>query len=192
MKKLNLKITKREIILGLILIILGILTRTYLHIGPNIEFVTAITLASGYFFKDKKIALLIPFGVLLVTDLFIGNTLIFVFTWSGFLFGFILATLLEKFSNKKVGLQNLLLHSQSLGIISTFVFFLWTNFGVLVTTTMYQHNLAGLLLSYEMGLPFLINQLASNLVIVPGVFVLSRLVLQEKISLKTNEWQASK
>lgn len=170
MNKLKFSITKKEIVLAIILIIAGFLTRTYLHIGPNIEFITAITLASGYFFKDKKLALFVPLGILVSTDFVIGNTMIFIFTWSGFLFSYILSFVFKKYAKPKSDFKNLVINSESLGIISTFVFFLWTNFGVMLTTNMYSKNIEGLLLSYEMGLPFLVNQLVSNLIIVPLVF----------------------
>lgn len=158
---------KKDIILAGILLTLGILTRTYLHIAPNVEFVTAITIASGYFIKEKRLAGAVILGIMLVSDLIIGNSNIFLFTWTGFVLPLVLGVVVSK---KSLGFAKKLVTVEASGILATIFFFLWTNFGVVLTTNMYSKDLSGLLASYVNALPFLANQLVGNLIFVPLIF----------------------
>ncbi len=171
---------KKDILLTILFITLGVLTRTIFHLGQNIEFVTAITLASAYFFSDKKLSVLVPLITLFMSDLIIGNTAIYIFTWSGFLFTALIGlTITSKkfqqyFSNN---FSRLFVLSESSAIISTLIFFLWTNFGVVIESNMYERSLNGLMQSYINALPFLRNQLFGNIVFVPLVFFATYLAL---------------
>lgn len=166
-----------------------ILFRTSLHIAPNIEFVTALSALSGYLlYKDSK-AYLIPLIVMGVTDLIIGNSIIFIFTWTGFLLPVLLSKKLfnkRLFSNNKT--LDKLFGSILIGLSSTVFFFLWTNFGVVITTEMYSKDLFGLFSSYFNALPFLKMQLVGNLFFVPafifaGDFIVNNLpTLKAKLS----------
>lgn len=160
---------KRDLLLSFFLITLIVLTRTVIHAGPNIEFITGAGVCSGYFFINKKFALMIPIISLLLTDAIIGNSIIFLFTWTAFLTGPIIGMLMHHFSKEK-NLKTKLAVSQLSGITSTLIFFLWTNLGVVLTTTMYSKDMNGLMQSYINALPFLRNQIAGNLVIVPLLF----------------------
>jgi hypothetical protein len=106
-----------------------------------------------------------------ITDLVIGNTRIFIFTWSGFLLPILVIPHLNKLL-RSLSLSQIIC-TTGLGIISNLFFFLWTNFGVWIldSWSMYPRNLAGLLHCYYMGLPFLRLQLSSTLVFVPLVFI---------------------
>jgi hypothetical protein len=86
---------KHTIITALSLILLGVLTRTALHIAPNFEFITAITLIAATKFKQPY-SVLIPIASMILSDLIIGNTIIYIFTWSGFLFTYLLGWLSSK------------------------------------------------------------------------------------------------
>jgi hypothetical protein len=92
------------------------------------------------------------------SDLIIGNSAIFMFTWSGFALIALLG-LISRASGadyiKFVGG----------GIAGVIVFFLWTNLGVMLISGMYDHSLAGLVQSYANALPFLRNQLISNAIV---------------------------
>jgi len=63
---------------------LVILTRTVFHIDSNVEFIIGTSLCAGYFFKHKKLSLLVPISSLVISDFIIGNSMIFIFTWTGF------------------------------------------------------------------------------------------------------------
>lgn len=173
----------KEIILSLSFIILGITTRTIFHLGPNIEFVTGVSLAAGFFINNQKLRLLIPMLIMLISDLIIGNSYIFLFTWSAFLIAPVLGNILKKQNDKLEGNKFLKLFviSEFGGVLFTIFFYLWTNFGVVITTDMYEKSLSGLAQSYVSALPFLTPQLLSNLLIVPFVFIASYIALNYKI-----------
>lgn len=168
MKRLN-----KEICFALVAIVLGILTRTIFDLGDNIEMVTGFAIIAGFFFKDKRLAFSVPLFTMIISDIFIRNTAIFIFTWSGFLSAPFLGIILEKLVSKlKVSKFSFgILGTQTSGIISTLVFFLWTNFGVWLIGNLYTKDFAGLILSYINAIPFLTNQLVGNLVLLPIIFV---------------------
>lgn len=168
--------------LAITLILLGITTRTVFHIKPNLEFVTACSLAAGFFFRKNTYAVLIPVLIMFGSDLIIGNTNIYIFTWTGFLVSFLVGVAMKsgRFKNFTNSVLKFTGFSQLAAIVSTLLFFLWTNFGVVVTTNMYSKDFSGLIQSYINGLPFLKIQLAGNLLIVPAIFLLSYLVINSK------------
>ncbi len=160
-------------------ILIGVLTRTVFHVAPNVEFVTGVTLASAYFIK-KGYSISVPFAIMFLSDVIIGNSSIFLFTWSAFGVAWLIGKLLSFKKFKKIvkgsKITNMLLASELGGILFTLSFYLWTNFGVVVVSNMYPKNLQGLLLSYKMGLPFLAPQLLGNLIIVPSIFIISHIL----------------
>ena len=167
----------QDFILAFALILLAIAFRTVLHIGPNIEFVTIASLGAGYFLSSKKLAILVPIIIMGISDAIIGNTSIFLFTWSAFLFAPVLGIVSKSsfMNNYLKSLPNLakpMLVGLGGSTISVLVFFLWTNFGVVVTTTMYPDTISGLFNSYVNALPFLRNQLVGNMLFAPIVFTL--------------------
>lgn len=166
-----------DIILLITLFMLGLTTRTIFHVAPNVEFVTITSMAAGYFFTNKKLAILVPLSIMLVSDMIIGNTSIFIFTWSGF----ILSTLLgylgssEKLQNKfgkNSEISKAIVVGTAGSILSVMIFYLWTNFGVVVTSAMYPNTLVGLIESYINAIPFLKNQLAGNIIFAPMIFAM--------------------
>lgn len=158
-------------------IVLIVLTRTVIHIAPNVEFVTAASIAAGYFFYNKKLAYLVPLIGLVLTDMMIGNTMILLFTWSAYLIAPLAGQILRKSRFKKLDQTSGLFT----GIGFTLFFFLWTNLGVVLTTNMYTKDLPGLLFSYYSALPFLIPQLIGNVIFVPILFQLTS-YLHNKLS----------
>lgn len=165
---------KKKYLLAFILVILGILSRTVFHIGDNVEFVTSATLLSAAYL-GKKYALVVPFLIMSVTDLFIGNTSIFIFTWSGYIVIGLMGILKLNFRSKAAGKKSLvfkLLTAGGVGIAASFWFYLWTNFGVWLLDNwgMYPRTLFGLVDAYILGLPFFKYNLMGNVVLVPVSF----------------------
>lgn len=166
------KTNKQEIIFAICAIVLGVLTRTIFDLGINIEMITGFGIACGFFFKNKKLAYAVPLLSMFFSDLVIKNTYIYLFTWSGFLCGPFIGTVLRALiNNKESKFAFGIIGSQLAGIISTLFFFVWTNFGVWLIGNMYSKDFSGLALSYVNAIPFLNNQLVGNLIIVPLVFV---------------------
>lgn len=174
---------KISALIGLIFLAVG--ERLWLDLGPNVELVTTVTLVSA-FYLGKHSAWIITLVVLAITDIFLGNSMIMLFTWSAYLIIAFVAYFLKRFTTtpgKRIGLATLG------GAISSLWFYLWTNFGVWLLDSygMYTRDVFGLVHSYIMGLPFLKNQLLSNLFFIPIAFViieLSRMIIK---SLKTDK-----
>jgi len=171
-------------------IVWGVLSRTIFHLGPNIEFITGISIACGILIRNKKIALLIPILIMLISDMVIGNTKIFLFTWSAFLIpvliGFFLLKLFRKSSENKY--LKIFVFSELSAVISSLSFFVWTNFGHWLITNMYTKDLNGFISCYINAIPFLKPQLAGNLIIVP-IFIISAYLIFNYSS--NNNWKLS-
>ena len=175
----------RRVLLAFVLIVLGILGRTVFQIGENIEFVTSASLLAASFL-GLRWAVIVPLVIMAVSDFIIGNTLIFLFTWSAYLLTGLLGFF---FLTKKSGIINHVLKATGTGVISSIIFYLWTNFGVwaLDSFGMYPDDLSGLIQSYIMGIPFFKANLYGNLIFVPLSFFIFHLCLylqSEKSSLK--------
>jgi len=144
------------------LFVLAFLERTIFDLGPNFELVT-LAMVMGAFYLDRKLALILTVILMVFSDLVIGNSNIFIFTWSGFLLPILF---IGVFKNLKL---NKIFSGTLAGISSNIFFFIWTNFGVwaLDSWGMYPKTLTGLVSSYINGLPFLKYQLISTLLFVP-------------------------
>src|SRR3989338_2070565 len=175
--------SKNQFLLAFILIALGVLFRTVFHLGDNIEFVTTSALLSGSFLSFYW-ALMVPLLIMAVSDLIIGNTLIFLFTWSAYLFIGVIGFIFLR--SRKSRIKHIAKATFS-GVVSSLIFYLWTNFGVwfLDSFGMYPDNLSGLFQSYIFGLPFLKMNLLGNLFFVPLSFSLFDLLLSFKFNIPT-------
>lgn len=167
MRKFNLikTITSSDVALCLGLILFGIASRTVLHIAPNFEFVTAITLLASLKLS-KPLNVIVPAVVIIISDMIIGNTSIFLFTWSGFAGAWVIGTLLRSRFNKFQS-NNQYAAISIIAIVSVLWFFLWTNFGVVIQGHMYPHTPGGYIQSLIMALPFLKIQLVSAIITSP-------------------------
>lgn len=148
------------------LFVLAFIERVWFDLGPNIELVTLATILSA-FYLNRNTTLFLTFGVVALSDLIIGNTNIFLFTWSGSVLPVLAINI---FKNLKT---NRILSATLAGISSNLFFFFWTNFGVwaLDSWGMYPNTVIGLVQSYINGLPFLKYQLTSTIFFVPLGFI---------------------
>jgi len=161
-----------------LLVLLALGERLWWDMGWNVELVTVGVLLSGiYLGKRWAVAFLVI--VMGISDLVLGNTNIWWFTWSAFL--------LEGVWGRRVWF------GVGTAIGASLWFYLWTNFGVWLLDGwgMYSNDLAGLMQSYVNALPFLKANLLSNLIIVPMGFgvvegskwILNKLCLMNKVSI---------
>ena len=160
------KINFRKVTLAIFIILFGVIFRFFLNekIGiANFEAVTALSLLSGSFFGGIYAAI-IPLLMIFLSDFYFGNTSIFLFTWSAFILIGVFGILIKRRSKRYV------FKMTGLGICSVLFFYLYTNFGWWLTSSMYPLTLSGLLQCYIAALPFLRNQLISILIFIP-VFV---------------------
>jgi hypothetical protein len=148
------------------LFFLAFIERVWFDLGPNLELITLATILSA-FYLDKKTTFLLAIGTIALSDLAIGNSNIFIFTWSGIILPLLTINIFKKLKINKIFAGTLA------SISSNLFFFIWTNFGVwaLDSWGMYPNTAFGLLQSYINGLPFLKYQLTSTLFFVPIGFL---------------------
>lgn len=167
-----------QLITVLFFFLLAFLERTVFDLGPNVELVTLAMLAASTYLS-RNTALKLVFILMAATDLIIGNTNIFIFTWSGFLAPIILIKLISQRTLRSFSEAGLLpIKMTGVGLLSNLFFYTWTNFGVWLLDSwgMYPKTLAGLINCYVNGLPFLKLQLESTLLFVPLGFTLLHLI----------------
>jgi hypothetical protein len=127
--------------------------------------VAVVSLLAGILLRGY-LALSVPVGVMVITDLLYGNGYIFLFTWSGFAFLALLAlsaraqttTLSAGATARFVGI----------GIGGVLLYDAWTNVGWWLGPY-YPHTLDGLVLCFTVALPFTVWHLLSTGLILAGV-----------------------
>jgi hypothetical protein len=172
----------KKFLLAISIVFVGILTRIFLNevVGiPNFEAVTAISLISGSLLGGI-FAAVVPLFIIFISDIYFGNTLIHLFTWSAFILIGIFGILFKKSS------KYYFLKITGGGIISVLFFYLWTNFGWWLVSGMYPLNSQGLLACYAAAIPFLKNQLMSILIFVPALALIFT-IISEKLLAKINK-----
>lgn len=163
--------TKRTLIL-LSFIFLAIAGRFLILAGPawaNFSPMGAMALFGGYYFKDKKYAVLFSLMALWISNLLLNNLLYagyfkgfsWGFSWSQFTLFTGITLIGAWFSSKKVTTLNLLL----VNAFTSLVFFIASNFLVWAFSSevIYTKNIAGLSASYVNAIPFYPNSLYSQL-----------------------------
>mgnify|MGYP001302857611 CR=1 FL=1 len=162
MKRWLSKVDFREVVLAVSLGLLVLATRTIWQLGPNIELISTLVVFSAVFYKQKWLRFVASISVIVISDLVLGNSAIFLFTWSAFIVGLLLSSLLRMIKQK--GSKDAILSPIEFvgsGIVNVLFFYLWTNLGVVLVSGMYPLSIFGLSQSYINALPFLGNQLIS-------------------------------
>jgi len=121
-----------------------------------------MALFGGAYFADKRMAFIVPFVALFLSDLILGlhNSMIFVYA------GFALTVVIGFLLQNRVTLTNTVFAT----VASSVLFFLLTNFGAWLTSGVYVKSAAGLMQAYVAGIPFFQNTLIGNLVFVAVIF----------------------
>ena len=135
-------------ILALILIIFDIFLRVIPH-PANFAPITASALFVGTYLP-KKWAFLVPILAMIISDYLLYPNMMFhsttAYVWGSFMISGLIGLWLKSHQSPKF------IFGASL--ISSLQFFLVTNFGVWLTSGMYEHTFSGLMQSYVMGVPF--------------------------------------
>ena len=164
----------KKIIFTIILIALAVGWRIINHdyqFAPNLEIVTAVSVLAAITLGFRA-AVIVPIASMIISDLIIGNSAIFMFTWSAFALIGASAVILRKLNNKPA---KQVMYSAGFAAVSSFAFFLITNFGVWAQGW-YPSTFAGLMNSFVMAVPFYRTMLIGNLIIVPSVVAAYQLV----------------
>lgn len=157
---------KRFLLVSAVLIIAAI-TRLIPH-PLNFAPIGAMALFGAAYFSDKKFSFLLPMLALFVSDLFINN-IIYSSYYQGFtlftpgfawIYGSIAAiVLIAFFLLKKVTLPRVIAGSLTASVL----FFVITNFGVWLSDPDYPLTISGLILCYDMAIPFFKNTLMGDM-----------------------------
>ncbi len=135
----------------------------------NFAPIGAMSLMGAAYFSDKKLSFILPLLAMFLSDLLINNILYasyyqgFTIFTPGFawVYGSIaLIVIAGIFLLKKVTLPRVLIGSLSASVI----FFTVSNFGVWLSDPDYPLNIGGLILCYEMAIPFFHNTLLGDFV----------------------------
>lgn len=149
-------------LLTLSLMILTIAMFRLLPHPPNVSPVAAMALFGGAYFSDKRVAFLVPFLALLLSDLLLGlhDTMIYVYG------GFALTVIIGFWIRKNLNISRIALAAVGASVL----FFIVTNFGAWVTSGLYPMTTDGLMQAYVAAIPFFQNSLLGNLVFTALLF----------------------
>lgn len=151
------KIINRKNIILLAIIVLAVMSRLVEH-PMNFTPVFALALFSAVYFQDKKAALLVPFSVMFISDLFIGISTLNIAVYFTFGLAYLVGYL---FLRNRVSVLNLILSSLAVSVL----FFIVSNFYVWAFDPfrLYPFTLDGLVECYTMALPFFRNSVLGDL-----------------------------
>ncbi len=140
------------IVLGLML--LAALTRLIPH-APNFTAVMAVALFGGVQFRKPALAVIVPLAVMFVTDIFIGF-----YSLMPWVYGCIAVTALM---GTYISKQQRPMHIIGASLLSSILFFAVTNAAVWFHNPLYAQTFSGLMLCYDIAIPFFRNQVFGDL-----------------------------
>jgi len=151
--------TKNQTILIIGLIVLAAFARLIPHsMGIVMGFspIIALSIFGGANLKNRKLAYLIPIGVMLLTDIFIGMHSTMWAVYGAIALGVLIGGLISKniTAPKVVGAS----------LSSSVIFFVITNFAVWMQFNMYPHTFEGLQACYVAAIPFFRTALLGDLI----------------------------
>jgi hypothetical protein len=184
MKSYPHKLLNKKCLVLITFFLLAFAERVYVDLGPNFELITMSMILVSYYYGRKE-AFWLTFAIIAFSDRFMGNSSIFLFTWSGFLlpaiFSKALINRLTDYGSRIKTSAKIIVEPLSMlsaGFTFNVFYYTWTNFGVwyLDSFNMYPNTLNGLAMSYVNGLPFLRLHLTSTLIFIPAGFLIVELV----------------
>ena len=143
----------------LLLAVVIIAIAAALRIAPhpwNFTPVGAMALFSGAIIKDRRLAAAFPLLALFTGDIFIGfyKPGMMLLVYASFAFSVFIGRWVQNHSS--------LGRISAATLLGAIQFFLVTNFAIWALGSSYPHNVAGLGLCYEAGIPFFWNTLAGD------------------------------
>jgi hypothetical protein len=142
-------------LITLSLIIFAIAMFRVLPHPPNVSPVAAMALFGGAYFSDRRVAFLVPFLALLLSDFLIGlhETMIYVYA------GFALTVVIGFWIRKKLNVSRIAFAV----VASSVLFFMISNLGAWFTSGLYPMTMDGLVQAYVAAIPFFQNSLLGNM-----------------------------
>ncbi len=157
------KNSKARIFTALPLIFLGVVGRIALSSLPNIEIVTLVVLLGGLLLGGYW-AVIVPITVMALSDIWIGNNVIFLFTWSGFALLGASTLFMRKKLEPRYSIRFLSTFT-GFGVIGVLLYDVWTAFGWWLL--FYPHTTTALLHVALLQVPFTLKHLTSALLTLP-------------------------
>ncbi len=169
------KLSKIILIIALIMVAVAWRLINYrLSIAPNLELITVVSVLGAITFGWSA-GLIIAISSMIISDLFIGNSSIFIFTWSAFAIIGLSASLLKRFNQQP---KKQFIGSIGFAVVGSFFFFLFTNLGVWLQGW-YPMTWQGLITCFSLAIPFYRTMLIGNLILVPTTVAIRQLVLNK-------------
>ncbi len=168
---------KRNTVLAGGVLLIAVLGRLIPHTS-NFTPVESVALFAGAYLSARYFAFLLPLIVLYLTDLFLNNTILRSFYTSdeGIIWykNYMLYSAVSLIAIVAIGSLikgKIKLWTVGLGALSgSLLFFLVSNFGVWIHSTVYPKSMTGLVECYTLALPFLRNSILSNLLFTAVLF----------------------
>ena len=160
-----------NLVLPVVIILSLSLTRLIPH-PWNFSPVLAVGIFSGFYFKQFYLSLFIVILSMFIGDLYLGFHSTMFFTYISLVVAVILGLYIKHFKFTEIVFS---------GLVSSACFFLVTNFGAWMILDMYEKNLAGLLKSYVLAIPFFHNTLISTFLYLILLKLMFDFVIRKKI-----------
>ena len=163
-------------ILPVVIILSLSLTRLIPH-PWNFTPVLAVSIFSGFYFRQFYLSFFIVIFSMFIGDLYLGFHGTMFFTYISLAIAVVIGLFIKhlKFSEILYG-----------SIVSSISFFVITNFGAWLTLEMYEKNLAGLMSSYVLAIPFFHNTLISTFLYLLLLKVLFEFFINKERKIKTH------
>lgn len=158
-----------------ILLVLALVQFRLVPHPPNFTPVLAAGIFSGFYFRHFFIGLFVIILSMFLGDLYLGFHSTMFFTYISLAIAVAIGLLI-----KHIGVLNIIFS----GLVSSLSFYLITNFGVWITSEMYERSFAGLINSYVLAIPFFQNTLISTLLYLFLFKILFEFIINKKKILK--------
>ena len=123
---------------------------------PNFTPIIAVAIMSSFFFKNIYLSIFVLLISMLLGDIFIGFYYNMIFVYLSLIF----IVLIFFQVNKKISFKSLFIF----GFVGSFIFYLFSNFGVWMLGNLYSKDLKGLVECYVLAIPFFKNTFFSTLI----------------------------
>ena len=142
----------------------------------NVTPIAAVALLSGFHFRKRSLATLIPLGAMFTSDLVIGLHSMILFVYAPIL----LMVFFGQWMSQRNPQTNWPVQ-ESLGFTTfgAILFFLISNFGVWFTGDFYTKNFAGLMTCFAAGIPFFEKSLFGDMMFTVLLFSIYALICQQ-------------
>lgn len=156
----RLTLSYRDYLLIALIMLVSIFSRVIPH-PPNFTAEIALTLYIGYKIP-QKFSWLVVLAIALISDSILNWKMNYPLfgTWSYFTYSALIAIC---FIGNQSFFRNQKFKFLWVSLFTSFGYWIWTNLGVWLVSGLYSHTLYGLLMCYNLAIPFLKNSLLSSL-----------------------------